>query len=64
MRRVAEAVLALALAACAMPEEEVVIVEPVLAEPMAVESAASKAKIEDCVPGEDDGIGGTGCSVD
>ena len=65
MRRIAAAVLALALAACAMPEEEVVIVEPVMAEPSAVEaSPAPNSKLEACVPGEDDGIGGTGCAVD
>ena len=65
MKRIAAAVLALALAACAMPEEEVVIVEPVMAEPSAIEvSPAPKSKLEACVPGEDDGIGGTGCAVD
>ncbi|RLJ60423.1 hypothetical protein BCF46_0623 [Litoreibacter meonggei] len=64
MRRIAAAALALALAGCAMPQDEVVVVEPVMAEPMAAEAGAPKAKIEDCVPGEDDGIGGTGCAVD
>ncbi|TDT75049.1 hypothetical protein BDE40_1774 [Litoreibacter halocynthiae] len=64
MRRIATAALALALAACAMPEQEVVIVEPVLAEPAVAEAGAPNSKLEACVPGEDDGIGGTGCAVD
>lgn len=57
MKRIAATVLALSLAACA-PPEAIVLEEPIVAE------AAPAAKIEECVPGEDDGIGGTGCSVD
>jgi hypothetical protein len=61
MKRIAATILALSLAACATPEA-VVLEEPIVAE-VAVEAAPS-AKVEECVPGEDDGIGGTGCSVD
>ena len=61
MKRIAATILALSLAACA-PPEAVVLEEPIVAE-VAVE-AAPAAKVEECVPGEDDGIGGTGCSVD
>ena len=61
MRRIAVAVLALTLAGCALPEDEVVLAEPIVAEAAV---PAPKSKIEPCIPGEDDGIGGTGCSVD
>jgi hypothetical protein len=66
MRRIAAAILVLALTGCAMPTEETVLAEgAVMEEPAVVEAvSAPKSKIEECVPGEDDGIGGTGCSVD
>ena len=53
--------LALSLAACT-PPEAVILEEPIVAE-IPVEIAPA-AKVENCVAGEDDGIGGTGCSVD
>lgn len=41
------------------------MVEPVIAEAAApAPETAPRAKIEACVPGEDDGIGGTGCAID
>ncbi|SFR55728.1 hypothetical protein [Litoreibacter janthinus] len=65
MKRIVAAAMLLALAGCAVPQAEVGAAEVVLAEPMVIETApAPKTKIENCVPGEDDGIGGTGCSVD
>ena len=45
------------LAACAQPMREEAAHEPVVAEP---EVAAAT----DCNPGDDDGIGGTGCQPD
>jgi len=64
MKRIAAAFLALALAGCALPEEPVVLEEPFNAEVSVEGAPAPSAKVEACVPGEDDGIGGTGCSVD
>lgn len=63
MKRFAVAILALALTGCAVPQD--VMVEPVIAESAApARETAPRAKIEACVPGEDDGIGGTGCAID
>lgn len=56
-------VIVTGLAACSAPviEEEVVIIEPVLAEPVfetqRLDCDASTSEVED-------GIGGTGCQVD
>ena len=50
--------LALLLTACAMQEEEVMA--PVEAEPILERGPEDPS----CEPGTDDGIGGTGCSVD
>ncbi|MEP3345598.1 MAG: hypothetical protein ABJN34_12165 [Litoreibacter sp.] len=61
MKRIAAAILALTLAGCATPEY-LILEEPIIAETTV--EAAPHAKVEECVPGEDDGIGGTGCSVD
>ncbi len=64
MRLIATATLALVLTGCAVPREDAVLAEgAVMAEPTVVQ-AAPKSKINECVPGEDDGIGGTGCSTD
>lgn len=59
MRKTALLCLVLGLGACASQlEEEVVIVEPVVEEP--IYRAPAKA----CDDESDDGIGGTGCSAD
>ena len=43
------------LAACAV-EEELILIEPVMEEPMVAPEA-----VDPCDAGDDDGIGGTGC---
>lgn len=68
MRLIALVALLL-LAACAQPKYEVVIEEeaaPVTVEPELEVVAEAPAGLSgpDCTPGEDDGIGGTGCQVD
>lgn len=52
--------LALLLTACAQYQEEEAVV-PVEPEPVSEEFGRENL---DCEPGTDDGIGGTGCSVD
>jgi hypothetical protein len=61
MRHIALATL-IVLAACSPKLEEEVAAEPVVVEeePAAVGGLYEK----DCTPGDDDGIGGTGCEVD
>jgi hypothetical protein len=60
--------LALALlTACGNIKREAAVAEPVVVveEPAAVETQTSGlAPVTDCQPGDDDGIGGTGCKVD
>lgn len=58
--------LALALlAACAGPKYEIAEEAPVAVEPVVVEPEASAGLTDpDCQPGDDDGIGGTGCKID
>lgn len=63
MKRIAAAALILALAGCAKPDAPV-LSEPLIIEPIQAETSDPSAKVTDCVPGEDDGLGGTGCSVD
>jgi hypothetical protein len=60
MRLIALATLIL-LAGCSPKQEAEVAEEPVLAEEPA--AADERSKIT-CTPGDDDGIGGTGCAVD
>jgi hypothetical protein len=50
------------LAACAPKLEVAPEPEPVVAEAIPADAAA--LEVTRCVPGEDDGIGGTGCQVD
>lgn len=58
MRPIALAVLLL-LAACSPLRKAEVAAEPVVEEP-AFEATSPEA----CAPGDDDGIGGTGCRID
>jgi hypothetical protein len=55
-------VAAFCLASCA-PKLEVAE-EPVVVEPAVEAAAAAPLDAARCPPGEDDGIGGTGCQVD
>jgi hypothetical protein len=49
----------LLITACAPPMREEAV-----AEPMVVEEASGLGSATDCRPGDDDGIGGTGCRAD
>jgi hypothetical protein len=59
MRLIALLALTL-LTACTMPKREAAMA----AEPVVVEEEPAVASVTDCQPGDDDGIGGTGCKVD
>jgi hypothetical protein len=55
----------LLLAACSPKREEAVVMEPVAVEPVFVEPEPSAGLTDTkCKPGDDDGIGGTGCKID
>ena len=58
--------LPLIIAACASPDDEAggALEESIVAEPEPVIERAPDLPDTDCDPTEDDGIGGTGCSVD
>jgi hypothetical protein len=60
------AILALlVLAACSPKLEEAVVMEPVAVEPVFVEAETPSGLTgTECQPGDDDGIGGTGCKID
>ena len=49
--------LILALLAACTATEEVILIEPIMEEPM-----VSPDPVEPCDTGDDDGIGGTGCA--
>lgn len=56
--------LALALlTGCTNVMREEAAMEPT-AEPVVVEEPSALGSVTDCQPGDDDGIGGTGCKVD
>jgi hypothetical protein len=60
MRLIALATLVL-LAGCSPSREAEIAAEPVVVGEPAVSGALYE---KDCAPGDDDGIGGTGCKVD
>jgi hypothetical protein len=60
MRLIAGIALLCLLAACAEP---VPVAEPVLDPSVIMEEEVSAAPEPACLPGEGDGIGGTGCPV-
>ena len=60
MRLIAGFALLCLLAACANPGP---LAEPVLDAPVITEEAVSAAPEPACLPGEGDGIGGTGCPI-
>lgn len=65
MKKLFALVVTVGLAACAVIEEEMVIVEPVVEEPVIVDDQAAPAKPPlPCEDLGDDGIGGTGCPAE
>jgi hypothetical protein len=54
----------LGLAACSQPAQQPAPVMLEEAEAVAETSAPARTGPADCLPGEGDGIGGTGCKVD